>query len=440
MNLRINGSGDRISPPIDDQNGWWVATDIFQDEQTYQRELERIFARCWLFLAHESQLQHQGDYITIHMGEDPVVVVRDSNGILRAFLNSCRHRGAKVCRAEQGNSRALRCPYHGWTYNLSGELVGVPRHKTAYHGELDKSEFGLIEVAQLDSYNGLIFATWDPEAPSLREYLGGFTTYLDLMLARSEGGVEVIGGVHKWTIETNWKIPSENFCGDQYHLSTTHASSMEVGLRNRVTDFGHTIHVPEGHSLVREKGGAQQGTAAVTEYTKYIEQVRERIAKEKGPQAAEFVPVGVGTIFPNLSFMDSVRFRTLRLWQPRGPRRIDVNSWCLVDKDMPQELKEAAMRQYILSFGPAGMFEQDDGEVWTSISEATRGFVGRQHSFNYQMGLGHEIPVREAYGIDMPGVVGEAFMTEANHRSFYRRWNQFMDGQDATPQHMSAEE
>jgi phenylpropionate dioxygenase-like ring-hydroxylating dioxygenase large terminal subunit len=418
----------QIAELVDYENGL-VATQIFQDEQIYQLELERIFARCWLYLAHESQLKHHGDYVTAQMGEDPVVVVRNSDGELRAFLNSCTHRGAKVCRADQGNSRALRCPYHGWTFSLSGQLQGVPRHKTAYFNELDRSKLGLFEVAKLDTYNGLIFATWDPEAPSLREYLGDFTTYLDLMLARSEGGVEVIGGVHKWTIETNWKIPAENFCGDQYHLSTTHGSSVEVGLRKRVTDFGHTIHVANGHGLVREKGGAQQGTAALTEYTKYIEQVQRRINEEKGDQAAEFVPIGVGTIFPNLSFMDSVRFRTLRIWQPRGPRNIEVDSWCLVDTELPDELKEAAMRQYILSFGPSGMFEQDDGEIWTSISEATRGFIGRQRGkFNYQMGLGHEIPVREAYGIDMPGRVGEAFMTEANQRSYYRRWKQLMNG------------
>jgi 3-phenylpropionate/trans-cinnamate dioxygenase alpha subunit len=423
--LRTNGMKDGISQLVDERNGL-VNTRIFQDEQIYQLELERIFARCWLYLAHESQLEYEGDYVTAYMGEDPVVVTRDSDGKLRAFLNSCRHRGAKVCRADQGNSRALRCPYHGWSYSLSGELVGVPRHKTAYHGELDRSQLGLIEVAKLDTYNGLIFATWDPEAPSLREYFGDFTVYLDLMFARSEGGVEVIGGVHKWTIETNWKIPAENFCGDQYHLSTTHASSMEVGLRNRVKDLGHTINVGNGHSLNRERGGAQQGTAAVTEYTKYVEQVREQIAEERGEQAAEFVPVGVGTIFPNLSFMDSVRFRTLRIWYPRGPHKIEINSWCLVDKELPDELKEAAMRQYILSFGPSGMFEQDDGEVWTSISEATRGFIGRQQEFNYQMGLEHEIPVREAYDVDMPGVMGEAYMTEANHRVFYRRWKQLM--------------
>lgn len=403
-----------------------VGIRAFHDEGVYLAELEKIFARCWLFIGHESQLRNPGDYISTRMGEDEIVVARNSEGGIRAFLNSCRHRGAKVCRADQGNSRAFRCPYHGWTYNLDGDLIGVPRLRTAYLGELDRDAIKLVEVAKLDTVHGLIFATWDPEAPTLAEYLGDFIAYLDLMMGRSEAGFEAVGGVHKWTIETNWKIPAENFSGDQYHLSTTHASSVEVGLRNRVTEHGHTIHVDGGHSFTRERGGAQQGTAAVTEYTEHVRKTQRQIQRDN-PELAEFVPVGVGTIFPNLSFMDGMRFLTLRQWQPVGPHRIDVNSWCLVDSAMSTELKDAAMRQYILSFGPSGMFEQDDSEIWTSISEATRGVIGQRYSFDYTMGLGHEVPVRERAGVDLPGVMGEVFITEANQRSFYRRWRQLME-------------
>ncbi|MER8162575.1 aromatic ring-hydroxylating dioxygenase subunit alpha [Streptomyces sp. NPDC094472] len=407
-------------------DGAEVGIAAFHDEDVYKAELEKVFAKCWLFLGHETQLRSPGDYISTRMGEDEVVVTRNSSGKIRAFLNSCRHRGPKLCRADQGNSQALRCPYHGWTYDLDGNLIGVPRLQTAYHGELDRTSIKLIEVAKLGIVHGLIFATWDPHAPSLHEYLGDFMPYLDLMLGRSENGFEAIGGVHKWQIETNWKIPAENFSGDQYHLSSTHASSVEVGLRNRVTEYGHTIHVDGGHGFTREKGGAQQGTEAVTAYTAHLRKVQERIGQDK-PELVEFVPVGVGSIFPNLSFMDSMRFLTLRQWQPVGPHRIDVNSWCLVDSSLPDDLKDAAMRQYILSFGPSGMFEQDDGEIWTSISEATRGVVAQRYSFNYTMGLGHEVSVKERTGATLPGVMGEAFITEANQRSFYRYWRQLME-------------
>ena len=106
------------------------------------------------------------------MGEDPVLVVRDNDGHVRAFLNVCRHRGNRLCRADAGNAASFTCAYHGWTYRNDGRLVGVPYFKEAYHGELDRERWGLVPVAQLDNYKGLWFATFDPQAPPLRDYLG----------------------------------------------------------------------------------------------------------------------------------------------------------------------------------------------------------------------------------------------------------------------------
>ena len=87
-------------------------------------------------------------------------------------MNSCRHRGNAVCRAEEGHATSFMCTYHGWTYDLKGTLVGVPGFKEVYHEELDRENWGLIKAAQVDSYQGFIFATMDPEAPASHEYLG----------------------------------------------------------------------------------------------------------------------------------------------------------------------------------------------------------------------------------------------------------------------------
>src|SRR5262249_14289991 len=103
------------------------------------------------------------------------------------------------------------CSYHGWTYRNDGALVGVPFLKEAYYGALERERWGLIPVAQLDSYKGLLFATFDREAPPLREYLGEMTWYLDAFFDRREGGIEVVGGMHKWVMPCNWKFPAENF-------------------------------------------------------------------------------------------------------------------------------------------------------------------------------------------------------------------------------------
>jgi len=404
-----------------------VSARIFQDEEIYRMEQEKIFGRCWLYLAHESQIPNPGDYVAAKMGEDPIIVTRGQDGKVHAFLNACRHRGAKVCRSDSGTSKAFRCPFHGWTYSCEGELVGVPRYKEVYFEELDKSKWGLVPVTKVDSVYGLIFGTWDPNAPTLQEYLGDMLFYLDLMFNRAEGGVEVIGGVHKWVIPTNWKIPAENFGGDHYHLLFTHGSGIQIKARDPLSNNGFLIFTPEGHSCGQEFAGAQRGEAVNSEYNNYIAEIKKRVAEQKGEVEAKLTPIGVGTIFPNLSFMDTMRFRTIRLWQPLGPNKIEVNSWCVVDKNMSDELKQIARRGYQLTFGPNGMFELDDGEVWMSITEAIQGYKGRTIDFNYQMGMGHEISAEEFFGKKgIPGTMNETFMHEGTHRNYYRRWKQLM--------------
>ena len=103
------------------------------------------------------------------------------------FLNSCRHRGMKVCRYEQGNTSLFVCPYHSWSYTTDGKLQGVPLYRALYEGTLNRDEWSLIEVPKLALYKGTVWASWDPEAPDFLTYLGDAVDHLDQVVDCRDG-------------------------------------------------------------------------------------------------------------------------------------------------------------------------------------------------------------------------------------------------------------
>ncbi len=129
-----------------------VSPRVFTDPEVYQAEQERVFGRCWLYVTYATQIYHPGDFVTSYMGEEPVIVCRHGEGRVHVFVNSCQHRGSRVCRLDAGNTRTFTCPYHGWTYDMQGRLVGVPQFQEAYYGELKRDEWGLLEVPRVDLY------------------------------------------------------------------------------------------------------------------------------------------------------------------------------------------------------------------------------------------------------------------------------------------------
>src|SRR3982074_2345874 len=145
-------------PGLVDLKAGQISREIFVNDQIYAEEQERIFARAWLFGGYESQIPSPVDFAVSGMGEESVILCRDRAGEVHIFLNSCRHRGMKVCRYDDGNTAVFTCPYHGWSYGTDGALAGVPFFREAYHSELDKAKLGLVEVAQLYCYKGTVWA------------------------------------------------------------------------------------------------------------------------------------------------------------------------------------------------------------------------------------------------------------------------------------------
>jgi phenylpropionate dioxygenase-like ring-hydroxylating dioxygenase large terminal subunit len=398
---------------------------IFSDPEIYRLEMERVFARCWLYVAHESEIPAHGDYVTRYMGEQPVIIVRDEDGEVRVLLNICRHRGMRLCRADLGNASHFRCSYHGFTYKNTGDLIGVPYEREVYDGGLDKGQFSLVP-ARVGRYCGLIFATWAPEAEPLEAYLGDMRWYLDLLAGRAE--MEVVGPPHRYEMAANWKLPAENFASDAYHTIHTHASIAEIGLTPARTwaKDGYHVYAGGGHGVM---------IGAPARRFIFAEQMRPRFEQRLTPGQMAVVDQMAhmpGTVFPNLSFLISavtlkgefVSHTDLLLWQPRGPDRIEVFSWLLVEKDAPPEWKERSRQAFIVSFGPSGMLAQDDAENFTAITQNSRGPIAGRVALNYEMGRG----ARRALGFPGPGEVYEGKVNEANARGFYRRWLELMRG------------
>lgn len=420
---------------VDNVNGS-QSRSIFHEQQIYDQEQEHIFGRCWLFLAHESQLAEPGDYFRTFMGEDEVLVVRQKDKSIKAFLNTCTHRGNRICKADNGNARRFVCNYHGWSFGTDGSLTGVPLEEEAYYNKLDKSKFGLIPVAQVSNYKGMVFGNFDPEAPPLEDYLGDMKWYLDVWLDAMPEGTELIGSAQKVEYPVNWKLPVENVCGDGYHIGWAHAgvitvaSSMSIGLSvgNTESDTANSVSVGgmNGHSVLATLDG-YNGYAFYPDpklATNYLDANRETVVSRLGETRGEqFWGSQLNlTVFPNLQLLPGLNW--FRVYHPKGPGKMEMWTWAMVDKEMSDELKQMILDNVCRTFGAAGMFDNDDGDNLIACTKQSRGWQTRQQNVytNMAMGKEHSRP-------DMPGVISDGLVGEQNQRFFYRRWKEMMSAQ-----------
>src|SRR5215472_12866759 len=135
-----------------------VHRSVYTDPELFELEMERIFGRAWLFVGHESQVPHAGDYITTELGRQPVIMVRHRDGSINVLLNRSTHRGAKVVNERKGNAARLTCCYHGWSFDTDGRLAAVPVPEGCA-ADFDQAAFGLAHAPRVGAYRGFVFAS-----------------------------------------------------------------------------------------------------------------------------------------------------------------------------------------------------------------------------------------------------------------------------------------
>jgi phenylpropionate dioxygenase-like ring-hydroxylating dioxygenase large terminal subunit len=199
-----------------------IHASLYTDPQIFADELERIFHRGWVFVGHASEIPREGDFVTRRLGREPVILVRDKDHGVAVLVNRCMHRGTLLCAADRGSVRTFACPYHGWTYDLGGRLLGVP-YPGGYEG-FDKSAHGLARAPRVASYRGFVFASLSATGPTLAEHLGAATGLIDRSCDLSPSGeIELTAGWVRHRCAANWKTLPEND-SDGYHLGFVHAA------------------------------------------------------------------------------------------------------------------------------------------------------------------------------------------------------------------------
>ena len=280
-------------------------------------------------------------------------------------------------------------------------------------------------MAKIGSYKGFHFATFDPNAEPLLDFLGEMTWYMDCFFDRREGGVEAISGLYKWVVPSNWKFGSENFGSDPYHVPWSHASAVQTGYAStasiRGIPQGRVVSPCNGHAVLAI-GAKEPSDPPIPALVQYEEGDCAGGAATLGTAVGVAEPDGGHGCSPTFSITRATA-RTFRVWQPKGPDKMEIWAWIYVDKDAPSEVKEALRLAGVRSFSPAGTFEQDDMDNWQECTRTSRGVVAKRYPQNIQMGIG-----REAFDEDLMAVAGKYRYSDSNLREFYKYWTELIDG------------
>ncbi|NDZ78352.1 aromatic ring-hydroxylating dioxygenase subunit alpha [Streptomyces sp. SID10853] len=352
-----------------------VDVSLYTDPGVFEAEMDRVFHRTWVWVAHESEIPRAGDFKRAVVGRQPVIVTRDRRGGINVLLNRCRHRGASLCETPKGNGNGFTCPYHAWSYALDGKLRGIP-YPDGYEDVLEKKDLGLHRL-KVDSYAGMVFASLDPGVEPLADFLGPARHWMDLFMKQGAGYPVKVQGEHTFRFRGNWKIQLENTT-DGYHFPIVHRSWMSsvdaetADMLSFMTDEKAVTHsLGNGHSVM----------IMVPEHVDLddddgTEPLQERFAHIVDDLSRDFEPAKVRRIvrsmhgagfnlnlFPNVAM--SMSF--LRVLRPLSVTETEIRHLALGLDGGPEIVNRERLRIHEHFQGPFGFGTSDDSEAWDRV-------------------------------------------------------------------------
>lgn len=373
---------------------------MFTDQDIFELEMKHIFEGSWVYVAHESQIPNPNDFMTTHIGRQPVILTRSRNGELVAFLNACQHRGAALELLSCGNKKLFVCPFHGWSYQNDGRLVSCGDIQAAGYGDaFEKQDHNLRRVPKVESYRGFIFASLSADVPSLSSHLGEAKKFIDLVVDQDPNGeIEVIPGPQTYTYDGNWKLQAENGV-DGYHVGMIHGNYvLTTNNRQRLAktddvvrpiDVGRFSDYPGGYYAF-ENGHVVLWNESPNPEVRPAYALRQSYVEKFGEDRAKWMTDCWRNLFlfPNLFLMDQMSSQ-IRMFRPLSIDKTEVRAVAFAPKcDTPAQ-RAKRIRQYEDFFNASGMATPDDlaafnatqiglkarAAEWSDISRGSRNLV-----------------------------------------------------------------
>ncbi|MFN2459597.1 MAG: aromatic ring-hydroxylating dioxygenase subunit alpha [Candidatus Velthaea sp.] len=342
---------------------------LYTDPAIFDLEMRRIFERVWVYVGHESEIAAGGDYKTAKIGRQPVVLAREESGAINVLVNRCMHRGSIICRDEKGNSHFFRCPYHGWTYKNTGELIGVPRRQR-YPDDFAIGTLDAMHVPRVETYRGLIFASFNSEIEPVIEYLAQARHVVDRILDLSlEGTIGLAPGPNRHRYPANWKFQAENGV-DGYHAMFLHESFFAIQKRRadsarlapRNEELGWTQAFDNGHALLARRLPDDEVASVRARFPEYYDALEHKVGAERFRELFEQTNL---FIFPNLYLI----LNQVRVIQPVTFDDTIVTMTPFTLGGAPSALNELRLREHEQGFAPAGFIGPDDYAAFECVQE-----------------------------------------------------------------------